>query len=425
VRDALLGACLLEACPVFLILSFTFMTDILWLTPAIWFAYALVKAVQARSNAWLIAATIFGCMAGAVRVTGAAFPLITMAVLWFHAPGWGRRVIRLAIPAAGFIALVLFFLTCASYTERHADLTWIVNSPANRTRKLPDGFLLLYKSVPLTVISMAGILGFWLLPVALGSFRKTDFRRAAWIFAALFAMTAGLVWTKRYFPFALAVNSTWSAWELGATEPTLNQYLGPQDPGWMPWLMAVPAYSAFSLILAALRGRDTTVAVMRWIIVAQFFEIAILFLFYDRYLLMALPFSIVPIVIANGIRRPVWTIAAAAIFLAVGMIGVRDHLEYNRSLWSAVASLRSEGIAASEIDGGYVVNGWLQYAHPEDARRDARGDVVVPRVNSLETRRHQISNRPVSQWTILKQEPYRRWLSHSGSIYILVNPQIQ
>ena len=87
VRDALLGACLLEACPVFLILSFTFMTDILWLTPAIWFAYALVKAVQARSNAWLITATIFGCIAGAVRVTGAALPLVAMAVLWFHTSG--------------------------------------------------------------------------------------------------------------------------------------------------------------------------------------------------------------------------------------------------------------------------------------------------------------------------------------------------
>jgi len=104
VRDTLLGACLLEACPVFLILSFTFMTDILWLTPAIWFAYALVKAVQARSNAWLITATIFGCIAGAVRVTGAALPLVAMAVLWFHASGLGRRVMRLAIPAAGFAA---------------------------------------------------------------------------------------------------------------------------------------------------------------------------------------------------------------------------------------------------------------------------------------------------------------------------------
>jgi hypothetical protein len=210
------------------------MTDILWLTPAIWFAYALVKAVQARSNAWLITATIFGCIAGAVRVAGAALTLVAMAVLWFHTSGWGRRVIRWAIPAAGFAALAVFFLTCANCTERHADLQWIVNSPANSTRNLLNGFLLLYKQAPLTAISMAGILGFWLLPVGLGSFRKTDFRRAAWIFAPLFAITAGLVWARRYFSFALAVNSTWSAWELGATEPTLNQHLGPREPGWMP-----------------------------------------------------------------------------------------------------------------------------------------------------------------------------------------------
>jgi len=41
-----------------------------------------------------------------------------------------------------------FFLTCANYTERHADLQWIVNSPANRTRNLLNGFLLLYKQFP-------------------------------------------------------------------------------------------------------------------------------------------------------------------------------------------------------------------------------------------------------------------------------------
>ena len=60
----------------------------------------------------------------------------------------GKARIRLAIPAAGFAALAVFFLTCANCTERHADLQWIVNSPANRTRNLLNGFLLLYKLFP-------------------------------------------------------------------------------------------------------------------------------------------------------------------------------------------------------------------------------------------------------------------------------------
>ena len=122
----------------------------------------------------------------------------------------GKARIRLAIPAAGFAALAVFFLTCANCTERHADLQWIVNSPANRTRNLLNGFLLLYKQAPLTAISMAGILGFWLLPVGLGAFRKTDFRRAAWIFAALFAIMAGLVWGDGTF------HLRWQSIPLGA-----------------------------------------------------------------------------------------------------------------------------------------------------------------------------------------------------------------
>ena len=41
----------------------------------------------------------------------------------------------------------------------------------------------------------------------------------------------------------------------------------------------------------------------------------------------------------------------------------RDHVRYNAALWGAVDRLLKRGVPASDLNGGYVVNGWLQYAH--------------------------------------------------------------
>ena len=88
------------------------------------------------------------------------------------------------------------------------------------------------------------------------------------------------------------------------------------------------------------------------------------------------------------------------------------------ALWTAVHHLHLRGAHDREIDGGYVVNGWQQYAHPENAPRDAHGKVVVPQVTVSDTLRYQISNRRVPDWKLLETLPYRRWMGRSGLIYV-------
>jgi hypothetical protein len=108
------------------------------------------------------------------------------------------------------------------------------------------------------------------------------------------------------------------------------------------------------------------------------------------------------------------------VFLILGMIGVRDHLAYNRALWSAVSYLHEQGVKDIDIDGGYVVNGWLQYAHPQNAKRDNHGDVQVNWVNAKDLQGpYRISNHPMNQCQAMKVIQYHRWLGRSGSIYVL------
>ena len=65
------------------------------------------------------------------------------------------------------------------------------------------------------------------------------------------------------------------------------------------------------------------------------------------------------------------------------------------------------------------MNGWLQYAHPERARRDPTGAVQVPGVNVSATTLYRISNRARPGWMVVASVPYTRWATRSGRVYVL------
>ena len=139
----------------------------------------------------------------------------------------------------------------------------------------------------------------------------------------------------------------------------------------------------------------------------------------DRYALPLFPLFMAVLLSAGELRRPRLAIALLSMMGLYSLIGVRDHLSYNRALWQAVdVALRSTSI--SQIDGGYIVNGWLQYAHPENAPRDENGAVAVPWMNAEGgSSPYRITNRPLSGYRVIRLIPYRRWLGRSGSIYLL------
>ena len=93
--------------------------------------------------------------------------------------------------------------------------------------------------------------------------------------------------------------------------------------------------------------------------------------------------------------------------------------QYNRALWTAVAWARNTGIDARRLDGGYVINGWLQYAHPEHAERAANGDVQVSGVNWDRPGRYGIVKRLPAGARVLHAVPYRRILAPSGTLWVV------
>src|SRR5260370_5857091 len=100
--------------------------------------------------------------------------------------------------------------------------------------------------------------------------------------------------------------------------------------------------------------------------------------------------------------RPGVAVVLLAGFGILALVGVRDHLAYNGAVWQAVDEVRQMGVKDSEIDGGYMVNGWLQYSHPENAHREEDGRIMIPWLNAVDLELpYQISNRKETGWKVL------------------------
>lgn len=421
-RGSLLSTAALAFYPVYFMLSYTFMTDVPFVCCLVWFCYGMVRSDREQRAGWLLLTAICACLAIATRVAGAALALTMPAVLLGKGGSRWRRwpVVALVCVPLLFGASLLWWR--AGHIEARADLTGIEGSPAWRLAGLKYGFLQLPRNLVQAWIFCAGALGMALAPLAVGRSGRSIARRylVAGGLCLLILGTALALKVRLYVP--LGAGEIWSVEELGASEPLVPGYRALELPAWY-----VPAAVAVATVLfamaagaAALRSSRSPERLLLFLFAALFLQTAVLWLYYDRYGLALLPPALALLACGGTMAHPRLGAALVGIFAIVSLVGVRDHLEYNAALWSGVKYLESRGVPASEIDGGWTVNGWLQYAHPENAKRVPSGDVAVNHVNASGLpARYQLANAGPSGWTIVKRIPYQRWAGRSGSIFVL------
>jgi hypothetical protein len=221
-------------------------------------------------------------------------------------------------------------------------------------------------------------------------------------------------------PTPLTSGQTWALGELGLTELLVPDYVAPSDPAWWIWLVTVVTLASASILVGRSAPRGAVSDRFLLLQVAgQFLLIALMWLFFDRYALTLVPIVMVMVLRAGPIARPRVTAALIVAMGLLSLVGVRDHLAYNRALWDAVQHLWASGVKPADFDGGYVVNGWLQYAHPEHARRDPAGSAQVSNVNTRTRTDYRISNHAPEGWRIVSSFAYTRWAGRSGRVYVL------
>ena len=381
--DALLGTATLGVYPIFALLSVTFMSDVPFVSLTILASFAMVRATKARSVPWLITATLLASAAAGVRMVAVVTPVAMFLTLVLSGDGWGRRHGRWALALAPLAVFAAVWWWYRSHIFYSADLTWVGDTTSERIEMLQFALPLLPRMLGETLALMAGTLGLALLPLSIACLGAHTVRRASLYSVALVLVLAALYAAGLRYPLPLMTGSTWALNELGGTSLLVPNYSLPPVPALICWTALVVGAVSLATATAAMTRRRWTAGELFLILAmgGHFLLIALIWLINDRYALVLVPYAIAVLLAA----RPRLHRATAGFGLMIVMIvtiaGIRDHLSYNRALWTAVDALHQSGIPARDINGGYIVNGWLQYVHPEHAYRNARGNIEIPWVN--------------------------------------------
>ncbi len=421
-REAVLGVVTIAFFPIFFLLSVTFMTDVPFVAFLVWTTVAMVRALQRRSTLLLVAAVLLASFAIGVRLIGFAIPVAMLGTVFVGRDPWGRRQGRPLLLLFPLLVLLLLVMWHRSHIVDSADLTWVRNSPANRIQDLRWALRLLPRMLLDTFAFLAGAVGLALVPLSAGLVDRHHLRRNVMILGGVLVILGACgYYGVEGVRLPLTHGQTWSLVELGATQ-ALVPHEGPAaTPAALTWAAFAVATVSLVVSLAEVRwNRALKQPFFLWMVGALYLCTALLWLTYDRYVLTFLPFA-VALVLGPRVRVHVLrTVPLVILFATVSFAGTLDHLHYNAALWNAVDVLRTAGVPERDIDGGYVVNGWLQYAHPDRAYRDETGTIRIPSVNSKEQKvRYQVSNQPRDGWTVVTTQPYRRWFAPSGQVYIL------
>ncbi len=364
--------------PLFMNLSFSYMSDVPWLATMLWATVLVLRAERGQPARLLLAGALVGAAALARQfaiVMAPAFAL-TIAVDARNAGGrwWLRALGRMTLFATPLVVAFGAFEYWYLY----------VHGPtfAYRTYETPrwDGMIK-------NCVAMLFYLGLFALPLvaAQGSVRRYwRTLRVAPALASALVLGAFAVWEAVY---GLPLNYSMGV-PLRGSMPYLGNImrlvgLGPQTlfdafNGGEPWphqlfFLAAPltvvcglaAVGEIGFIIRALQrlGRVSPRARVRRLVVGAAFFYAAWHLgadanLFDRYLL-----PLVPLVlwIALDATPPSRALSPMALGLlaAVGLfsvLGTREYLGWNRARSAAVADLERGGVDPKEIDAGYELN---------------------------------------------------------------------
>jgi hypothetical protein len=224
------------------------------------------------------------------------------------------------------------------------------------------------------------------------------------------------------YTLPLESSSTWRVDGLGFAPLLVPFYAGSDTPVWIPWAalsLSVASLSIAAPVLFRSRSLGAGEPFLIWMLAGHAGLIAVLSLIHDRYVLVLIPIAVALLLTPRPSLNVRATVGGLALFALIGAAGITDHLNYNRALWSAVGALDRAGVSPRDVDAGYIVNGWRQYAHPDQAPRGPDGAVDVPWINGAVELPYAVANTVPDGWTEMHRFPYRRWLGPAGAVYTL------
>jgi hypothetical protein len=417
---SLLAACALAVDPVYFALSFSFMTDVPFVSLAAIATCFYISGVCRARTARLWVGSLFSIAAFLVRPIAIILPLAVVPALLCRA-GWRPAVRRAAWPLITTAVAMVAVQSAVSRTL--GPLDW----ETNRVGQLRWWFL-----VPMTAYLKWNIAAlvesvFPLAPVLLASMVR--WRHAMLVAAVGLFLMVPLSLGLGALPTPLPDWQTWSMQDIAA-----RAMIGGDLASSIWSVRAAPAVrvlgllAVVSLIVVCVHGwtraprwgrAEVVVGTLALLHLAL---INLLWLYNDRYYLVLAPAWAILGARALDQDRLAKSIAAGCLVLwaAVAVSGTRDMLAFNEACAAAARAVEATGVPAWDIDAGYPLNGWRLYAHSENLPPGSDRRYDVPMVTSDRPTRYAIMNRPLPGFDVVRVVPleHASWQA-TRAVYVL------
>ena len=416
--ESLIATVVLVTNPVFFVLSFSFMTDVPFVSLANIAFFFIVRGVCRRNSFELCVGCVFAVCALLIRQVAVAIPA-SLLLYFLFAPS--HRTWRYLLPAAAFCLLCfLVFISIPQIfgvTSKSKLLaTWLIDFWLHHYNQAVPGVLRILLHGGLALLPLS-------LPIVASVYRRSLFWGTV---SALLILSGYSILFAGEIP-----NPQDGMWQLNTLGRERRLLQGPPVPDFLPSWLTPPLFflSLFSSAVIIVKvvdviraGIEKPLGLFVWYASCQFALIMALWFFRpwgsDRYSVVLLPPLIV--LLASSQLKSKMALASISVLFALSMLVTWNESQTSRAIADALAWLRGKDIPLAHIDAGYVFNGWNLYAHPENLSPGAVPERDVPLVTSRENKPYVIAASPIAGYSVIREYSwYVHFTSFNYKVYVL------
>lgn len=417
-HESLIAIFVLVANPVFFVLTFSFMTDVHFVSLSNIAFFFIMRGLCRRKPVELWLGCTFAAFALFTRQIAIAIPASLLLYLLF-APSY--KSWRYILPTAAFCLLFsvipvliaeIFGVTSQSTSWR----TWVFDYWIRYYDQALPGTLRIFMHVGLALLPLS-------ISIVTSMYRRPFYWR---VVTALIILSGCSIFFVGEIP-----NPLEGMWQLNTLGRERHLLQGRPVAGFSPLWLTHPFFMLSLLSSAGIivkvvdvicAGIEKPLGLFVWYASVHFALIMILWFFgrwnSDRYSVVLLAPLIV--VLASNHFGSKTALSCISILYAVSMLVTWNENQTSRATAEAVAWLREKNIPFARIDAGYVFNGWYLYAHPENLPPGALPERDVPLVTSGEKKPYVIAASPLAGYKVLREfgwsVPFR---SLDYNVYVL------
>lgn len=422
-KTALFASVLMIANPIFMALSFSFMTDVPYLCYSVWILYFFIKVLKTDKFKYIIIASILICLSFTIRQLSWGFPLVWLITVLITERITAKRILKALMPLMVLGAFALCFTLIMDYYD-------VLPQRYNSKFKLLleklthiDKSLIIY--VILNALQVLTYLGLFLAPLFAVNFNKFRFKKyLLWVLGFTFI---GFYVILRYNRVLPSFQNIWIDFGIGPTtlydaSVSFTQGPLPRLPEVLWKLVTFVGLFSSMIILLSLRKRTIAFYKKNRIKAIPIFLLLFILIycapflivgFYDRYLLILFPVTLVFVFMSmefnpNRLKKS-FTIST---ILAIGVFSVmatHDYLSWNRVRWRMIDDLMDSGISKNHIQGGAEFVTTYHFSEQEEEWWTNVTPIYTLKFIPLDTD------------VVLERQKYSRWLPGKGEICLVYN----